>query len=60
MKINIAFIRARAKEASTWRGLILVLAAFGVEVSPEMSEEIVKLGLALAGVIGLVTKDGNN
>ena len=60
MKINIAFIRARAKEASTWRGLILVLTAFGVEVSPEMSEEIVKLGLALAGVIGLVTKDGNN
>lgn len=58
--MNLKFIKERAKEASTWRGLILVLAAFGVEVSPEMSEEIVKLGLALAGVIGLVTKDGNN
>lgn len=51
------YILNRAKEPSTWRGLILVLTALGVPVAPEMANAIVSVGLALAGLIGVVTPD---
>lgn len=47
----------RAKEASTWRGIILVLTAFGVPIAPAMAEAIIPVGLALAGVLGILTAD---
>lgn len=51
------YILERAKEPSTWRGLILILTAAGVPIAPGMSEAIVSVGLALAGMIGVVTAD---
>lgn len=47
----------RAKEPSTWRGIVLLLTAVGVPVAPAMSEAIVSVGLAVAGLIGVVTAD---
>lgn len=47
----------RAKEASTWRGIIMLLTAVGVPVAPEMANAIVSVGLALAGLVGVVTPD---
>lgn len=52
-----AYILARAKEASTWRGVILLLTAIGVPVAPPLAESIVAAGLALAGLIGVVSPD---
>lgn len=52
-----AYILDRAKEASTWRGIILVLTAVGVPIAPELANAIVSVGLALAGLIGVVTPD---
>ena len=46
------FILARAKESSTWRGVILLLTAIGVPVAPELANAIVSTGLAVAGLIG--------
>ena len=37
------YILARAKEPSTWRGLILVLTAAGVPIAPAMAESIISL-----------------
>jgi hypothetical protein len=51
------YLVARMKEASTWRGLILMLTALGVSISPELGEAIVTVGLALAGGIGIVVPD---
>lgn len=51
------YILDRAKEPSTWRGAILLLTALGVPVAPELAEAIVSVGLALAGLIGVVTPD---
>lgn len=51
------YIVARAKEPSTWRGLILLLTAAGVPIAPAMAESIVSVGLALAGLIGVITPD---
>lgn len=52
-----AYILDRAKEASTWRGIILVLTAIGVPVAPALSDAIVTFGLGLAGLLGVFTSD---
>lgn len=46
------YIIERAKEPTTWRGLVLILTAIGVQVSPEKQELIVTIGLGFAGLIG--------
>ncbi len=52
-----SYLIDRAKEPSTWRGIVLLLTAVGVPVAPAMSEAIVSVGLAVAGLIGVVTAD---
>lgn len=51
------YILDRAKEPSTWRGFILVLTAIGVPIAPDMTDAIVSVGLALAGLLGVLTAD---
>lgn len=53
------YIKARLKEPSTWRGIILILTAAGVPIAPQMGEAIICIGLALAGGVGVVTPDKN-
>jgi hypothetical protein len=50
------YILDRAKEPSTWRGAILFLSAMGVPIAPALAEHIVTVGLAVAGIVGMVTK----
>lgn len=51
------FILERGKESSTWRGLVALLTAVGVTLSPDQGEAIVALGLAVIGAIGVFTAD---
>lgn len=51
------YILARAKEPSTWRGLVLLLTAIGVPIAPALADTIVSAGLAVAGLIGALTPD---
>jgi hypothetical protein len=51
------FIYNRLKEASTWRGIVLILTALGVPILPEMAETIITIGIAVTGIIGVVTPD---
>lgn len=51
------YIVNRAKEASTWRGAILLLTGFGVQISPEMAETIVSIGVSAAGLVGMLLPD---
>ena len=51
------YILERIKEASTWRGIILVLTAVGVPVAPAMADSIISVGLAIAGLIGTFSPD---
>jgi hypothetical protein len=53
----LQFILERGKEASTWRGLVALVTAVGVTISPELAEAVVALGLAVIGVLGVVTAD---
>lgn len=47
----------RLKEASTWRGIILILTSAGAAITPEMAESIVTAGIGIAGIIGVATAD---
>jgi hypothetical protein len=51
------YILQRIKEASTWRGVILLLTAIGVPVAPAMADSIIAAGLAIAGLIGAFSPD---
>ena len=51
------YILERAKEPSTWRGLVLLLTAVGVPLAPEVANAIVSAGLAFAGLIGVFAAD---
>ena len=51
------YIKARLKEASTWRSLVYICTGLGVPIAPEMAEMIVSIGLIVAGTIGATTPD---
>ena len=57
MKKIIPFIVKRAKEPSTWRGLVMLLTAFGISVNPELVTHIVAAGTGVAGLIGVFAPD---
>ena len=58
MKDNfIPYLKARLRERSTWLGLISLVSAIGVSISPEATESIITLGIALAGGTLVVTQD---
>lgn len=48
---------ARLKEPSTWRGIILLLTVCGLKLQPEQQEAIIAAGLAVVGLIGVLTRD---
>ena len=56
MKV-IKWAADRLKEASTWRGLTMLLTALGISVKPDLTEQIIVAGTGVAGLIGIVTKD---
>ena len=51
------YILARAKEPSSWRGLIYLLTAVGIPVAPAMADSIIAVGMAAAGLVGVATAD---
>lgn len=48
------------KHESTWRGIIALLASFGVFVEPQFAEHTIAAGLALIGGINIVKKAPKN
>ena len=53
----MAYVLARLKEASTWRGIALLLTAFGVQIAPEVQDAIISVGIAVAGAVGVLFPD---
>lgn len=45
------------REPSTWRGLIWLLTAAGLALSPEQQTAIIAAGMAIAGAIGAFLND---
>ena len=44
------------KEPSTWVGIVSFLSLAGVQVAPEYSDLITKVGVALGALLGLIFK----
>ena len=51
------YMLERLQEPSTWRGIVLLLTAAGVPLAPSVADSLIAVGLAVAGLIGVVTAD---
>ena len=49
--------RSLILEPSTWRGIVWMLTAAGIAISPEQQTAIVAAGMAIAGAIGSFVSD---
>ena len=47
----------KLKQESTWRGLIIIVAAFGVKLAPDLQEAIIGAAVAIVGLINIIKKD---
>lgn len=53
----LTWVAQRLREPSTWRGLVWIATAAGVSLSPEMWGSITAIGMALAGLIGVLSRE---
>lgn len=51
------WIKTRLKERSTWKGVVWIITAFGVALTPEQSEAIITAGITLAGLLDIFTQE---
>jgi hypothetical protein len=51
------YVRERLSEPSTWRGIIGLVSALGVVLSPEQADKIIAAGIALMGVVNVFRKE---
>lgn len=51
------YVVNRAREASTWRGIVMLLTAVGLKITPEMADAIISVGIAVAGLVGMLLPD---
>lgn len=57
MQKIIQFFISRAKERSSWLGLISIATALGLLLTPEQTDAVVAAGMSLAGLIGTLMAD---
>lgn len=57
MKTILTYVAHRLAEPSTWRGMVALVTAAGVAISPELAEAVIAAGLAGIGVIGVLFPD---
>lgn len=43
-------------EAATWRGLVMIMTAVGIQLDPDQQAAIISAGLALAGILAVFFK----
>jgi len=53
------WVLERARERSTWLGLITLLTVLGVNVSSAQQEAVVTAGVALAGAVMAFSRDNS-
>lgn len=51
------FLIDRLKERSTWLGILGIVTAAGLKLSPELQEAIITSAIAVAGIIAAITAD---
>lgn len=56
-QLIISYILNRLREASTWRGIIMLVAGGWATQNPEQAEAIIPIAIALAGATGAFMPD---
>lgn len=51
------WVLARLREPSTWRGLVWLATVAGLTLRPDQAEAMVTVGMALAGLLGVLLRD---
>lgn len=51
------YLLDRFKEASTWRGLVMLGMAAGLKIDPALADQIIAGGVAVVGVLGALIPD---
>lgn len=51
------FVRVQGGQASTYRGLAMLISACGIILKPEMVAAITAVGMAVSGLIGVLLPD---
>ncbi len=51
------WIFERLSEASTWRGIVALLTALGITISPDQATAVTAGGLAIIGAVGAFFSD---
>lgn len=59
MNVIVSILLAKLKEPSTWRGLSVIAAAVGINLSPELWQSIAAAGAAAVGLVEVVRKEKN-
>jgi len=56
MKAIVDSFGIALNESSTWRGVVLILTAVGVQLDPDQQAAIITAGLAFSGLLGVFFK----
>lgn len=51
------YVFNRLAEASTWRGIVAIITAAGLTLSPDQANAIIASGLAVIGAVGAFFPD---
>ena len=51
------YLLSRLREASTWRGIIMLVTAAGIPIAPALADLIITFGLSLTGIVGVLVPD---
>jgi len=57
MKKIVGYLVSRAKERSTWLGLISLATALGLALDAAQQDAVIAAGMAAAGLVAAFTKD---
>lgn len=51
------YLIERARERSTWAGLVAIASGVGIGIRPDLAESIVSIGVAIGGLLFALTRD---
>lgn len=55
MALNKRALIAQLSQPSVWRGLVMIASACGIALRPDVAAAITACGMAIAGLIGVLT-----
>jgi len=55
----LKYLRERAKEVSTWQGIVMIVSAAGWHLAPDYRELVLMIGPGVAGFLSVIMPEGD-